>query len=809
MADSITIPNKPPDNPGLDYSRLREEGVNILQRLSSSIWTDYNEHDPGVTTLEQLCYALTELSYRAELSPAELLVDRESGTIQPHRHGLFIPRRILPCNPVTVEDYRKHIVDRIPAVRNVWLTPAPDAGPDAAEGCYDIRAYVPPDFRHSHARILKKIRQVYCKHRNLCEDVHSIHILEPRSTRVHAEVTLARGAAAESVLAALFFQLGKLLAPELQRRPLAALLRDGYSADQIFNGPLLTRGFIADEQLRPKARTVAVNDIIAAISSVEGIAGTRNVHATVQDDPGTYRLNDSIPVPARQYLHLDTRPDEPGKRFSIRLVRDGITCLPDPAQVAIQLRLLQDAYRETYPLKDQYDEFFALPTAVWHDLTRYYSIQDQYPGVYGINSFGPPAGATTERLAQAKQLKGYLLPFEQLMSDYFAQIANIRNLFSLYPESLQTYYFQSLVKSVPDVEPILRRDYAEGLARIVSSHDPFLERRNRFLDFLLSLYASPLNPVALSQCGQCSPTPRGLARLVRAKFALLRGLVAATRDRARAFDYLGKPSRVNITGMQIRCRIELGLGCGKRRRLCDLVEDSGVKLASNAMDASIDESAEIYSLHIRNHFRPVSSCPTPATLPATPSCLRGNTASDEFISAAQDLDSLLVGRLPGAKTVVLVCNFPPIGWTVIGRYADSDSAIADAHAVSRHCRELHRARTQLYIVEHNLLRFGRDRRPHDDSFVYDFTLTAVIGLPPGEWHNPDSRTSAREIIRQNTPAHIAAEVCFLQPWSMLKFEYLYCAWLGALRKGRNRRLERTSARLRRFLVRHGGQQQAT
>ena len=40
---------------------LREMGIEEIQKLSGKIWTDFNLHDPGVTILEQLCYALTDL----------------------------------------------------------------------------------------------------------------------------------------------------------------------------------------------------------------------------------------------------------------------------------------------------------------------------------------------------------------------------------------------------------------------------------------------------------------------------------------------------------------------------------------------------------------------------------------------------------------------------------------------------------------------------------------------------------------------------------------------------------------------------
>ena len=66
MTDPVTISPGPPLNPGLDYAALKREGTTLVQEWSGAIWTDYNESDPGVTILEQLCYALTELSYRAE-----------------------------------------------------------------------------------------------------------------------------------------------------------------------------------------------------------------------------------------------------------------------------------------------------------------------------------------------------------------------------------------------------------------------------------------------------------------------------------------------------------------------------------------------------------------------------------------------------------------------------------------------------------------------------------------------------------------------------------------------------------------------
>ncbi|MFP3244884.1 MAG: hypothetical protein RXR20_10015, partial [Paraburkholderia sp.] len=64
MNSSATIPRDPPSNPAQDYAALLALGLDYCQRLTEDTWTDYNEHDPGITILEQLCYALTDLGLR-------------------------------------------------------------------------------------------------------------------------------------------------------------------------------------------------------------------------------------------------------------------------------------------------------------------------------------------------------------------------------------------------------------------------------------------------------------------------------------------------------------------------------------------------------------------------------------------------------------------------------------------------------------------------------------------------------------------------------------------------------------------------
>ncbi len=102
-----------------DYQFLRQEGVKYVEQLASAIWTDYNVHDPGITLLEAICYAITDLGYRTKFPVKDILArtgDDYSQSIPP----IFTAREILTCNPWTETDFRKLLVD-IEGIHNAWL----------------------------------------------------------------------------------------------------------------------------------------------------------------------------------------------------------------------------------------------------------------------------------------------------------------------------------------------------------------------------------------------------------------------------------------------------------------------------------------------------------------------------------------------------------------------------------------------------------------------------------------------------------------------------------------------------------------
>lgn len=113
MKTSPTISKNPTLAHSLDYERLRKEGLEYIESLSSDIWTDYNTHDPGITILEALCYAITELGYRVNFDIKDHLTEASGQTF-------FTARDILTTAPLTISDYRKLLID-LPGINNAWL----------------------------------------------------------------------------------------------------------------------------------------------------------------------------------------------------------------------------------------------------------------------------------------------------------------------------------------------------------------------------------------------------------------------------------------------------------------------------------------------------------------------------------------------------------------------------------------------------------------------------------------------------------------------------------------------------------------
>jgi hypothetical protein len=126
MNKHITILKKPNFRESEDYVALRKKGIELIEKLGSNFWTDYNIHDPGITVLELLCFAQTEIGYKLGFSIEDLLAYETNQQPNWNDQCFYTARQILTINPFTNNDFRKILIDQT-GISNAWMrcTPCP------------------------------------------------------------------------------------------------------------------------------------------------------------------------------------------------------------------------------------------------------------------------------------------------------------------------------------------------------------------------------------------------------------------------------------------------------------------------------------------------------------------------------------------------------------------------------------------------------------------------------------------------------------------------------------------------------------
>ncbi len=122
MPDIISLVKENPLLPAEDYVAMRKEGFKQIEKLGSDYWTDYNNSDPGITILEAVVYAITDLAYRTGFEVKDLLAP-EQLTEDTWKQVFYTARQILHNTALTITDYRKLMID-VKGVRNAWIEPS-------------------------------------------------------------------------------------------------------------------------------------------------------------------------------------------------------------------------------------------------------------------------------------------------------------------------------------------------------------------------------------------------------------------------------------------------------------------------------------------------------------------------------------------------------------------------------------------------------------------------------------------------------------------------------------------------------------
>ena len=730
------------------------------------------------------------------------------------------------------------------------------------------------------------IDEVYCRYqhvRNLCEDVIRISLVPSQVIAVCADVETDNAVDLEEILGKIYFLIDSFFSPPVRFNLLKELLDKGQPVENIFEGPLLKHGFIADEDLQKKSLFTEVNvsDLYNLIMQIEGVKTIKYLQVTnyfngIPKTDGEFwklNLNNGIPVPTSYHLNLDRhrskiifyKGDMPiiaDKQVANRIYYDFKATLSKP-RINPALKILNDILP---------------PVGTNYQLEEYYSAQNEFPFVYGVNRDGNPSDADITRKSKIKQLKGYLLFFDQVLCNYLAQLAQVKNLYAVGNSNNQTYFSQPVYDTtlphneddnfysnppgsavMPDSEtlnfygsaPLLndftipasaavddtdtyatqwknfvnnkKNNYRLKLNEIVEPEDDTLERRNRFLDHLLSRFAENFSDYAAMMykfTGNVleSSDKKTAAEIAHDKYQFLQQYHVLSHNRGKGqyykccptgnciippaipailtvdeileYDTFSIPAPSNPSGLQKRTTLMLGMNITDNSNLAD---DKFTVVPAAAKFQFIIKYDGVNQLSSVNLY---------------------NTELEAFVAMEKIVILIMDENNPDTDNVYF--EVKPFTGNFKIEVKNTIAALAPFAVSSTTYSSILLAQAGIkllkaifmdegmHIIDQLLLRplpfnetisatdltegfypLCADLNPDCDCPItdyYSFRISVVLPYWTERFRNMDFRAFAEDSIHRETPAHILPKFCWVSMYDMHRLEKAYTEWFTENKK---------------------------
>ncbi|WP_025741553.1 hypothetical protein [Aquimarina pacifica] len=855
----ISIPKDVSTEDDLDFYFLRKLGIEYISQLGGNLWTDYNTHDPGITILEMLAYAISDLGMRINMPIENLLAsdDKKKGL----ETQFFKPADIFPIKPVTALDYRKLFVD-IAGVKNCWLstyekmmyldckndvlTYNQDDVSDLKDefkkefmlkGLYNLYVEYEDDVEDDTAKnqIIDNIRVVYHQNRNLCEDLIDIEEIQTHEIAICASIEVENEADEEYIHAQILIAIDNYFSPTINFYSIQQMLDKGYTTDQIFEGPILNKGFIDAIELEEAnlREEVRLSDIIKLIMNIEGVKFVKEITIGNCDD-NIAESNDWLIC-----IEEGKKPVLCGK--SIINYNKGFLPL-NLNQQKVEAYIEELTPEETEVLDQELD----FPEGQYFENEKYTTIQNDFPSTYGIGRDGLSGNATTERKSQAKQLKGYLLFFDKILASYFQHLGKVKELLSVSGESVNTYFTQA-IEDIAGFEELVTNYNADNDDELTNSLfkeiDNNVERRNQVLDHLLARFAERFSEYTFLMKTLYGDTTGEV--VLRNKEAFLKEYQVISSERGKAFNYYNQEldslwDTDNVSGTQKRIARLLGIKDYNRRNVSnsfiriktDVDKNDCIVFRWEILDTNGDpifRSTENYGSKTAAinelHFTVLLLIETSVydLEEAFTKKLKDDTYVSNIkinISEKEKLYSFSVinPEEPVSSTKMIT--------SIHSRFYDTQEELREAIFNALAFIENDFTEEGLFLVEHILLRPDVKKVDVDPScFIpicadtcencepvdpYSFRVSIILPGYTYRFADTDFRNYMENVIKQEIPAHVVARICWVghrkgevddTENGLLLFENAYKEFLMAKTEYPQENDEEEMAKLKEFIAR--------
>ncbi len=484
MAPSKILPPSPPSTPGMNYAFLLQEGLNLLQQLvgESGAWTNYNSSDPGITMLEQFCYAITDLSYRLSFAMEDLLAVAPGA---PELNQCLFPAAdILTMNPLTELDFRKLVVS-VDGVQNAWMIPVTAPTERTANaGVYQMLIAI--DSGTNAKSTTQAVQSLLSDNRNLCEDFLPVLSVPTATVDIQLSVNLIPTAIPEKVAAELYFQLRQYISPSINFLSLEEGLTQGLTVDALFNGPLLSKGFVDEASLEAAALRSELYRF-AVIKLLQSVEGVQSISAFAMS-----LASDVMPHPESTEWILklpeNTAPRLPAFSDWIASLQCIITGVPATIHPTSAQHYF-DALQKSVAPASNLDNSQPIPCGTDRELAHYLPIQFEFPPTYGIGPGDLPSDASAARKGEVKQLQGYLTLFDQILANHFTQLDYFKTLFSTQVATADTTYPSASLQTILP-KGLFQANYGQDAESFQTQKSlQGLSRNNQFLNQMAARFA--------------------------------------------------------------------------------------------------------------------------------------------------------------------------------------------------------------------------------------------------------------------------------------------------------------------------------
>jgi hypothetical protein len=565
------IPSEHTDKPILRYDLLFEEGLNYVQKYSGKIWTDYNYHDPGVTFLEYLTYALTDLGYRTNFPIEDLFLFGKDEFDSVRENLLFGPASAFSCSPITVNDYRKLIIDRIKLVANAWVIPIQDHKM-GLKGLFEIFIECSEDLSDIELHYLKKeVADLFHANRLIGHDLEDVFILKKVYLSLEGAISIESDALGELVMAKMYGALDAYINPQVQfHDPVNLWKEQGFSPESVFTGPLPKFGFVFDADLTEKIDAIYLSRIKEIILSVEGVKEIRSLQLFKNGLPvfDNFVRFEKTEFPKINYL------DEFTDTFQskVSLLKNNVTYAVDPIITKQLLSTEVSSSTKFYFQELQYEDKLPLGRFSLEQVKKHYPIHNELPQFFGVGKSGVSTNAPREIQASALQVSAYLYFFEQIMASYLAQLSGLRVLFS--PKNSAESYFSQLPDEIPNLDILIssRAELEKCMKESSGLSEDYLDRRNRLLDHLLARFGERFDDESLKKIGRSNSleSSENLAlSILQTKVNLLTEIIELGQSKAKGFDMKADEiwDCTNLSSIEKRIALSLGITNFRRRTI--------------------------------------------------------------------------------------------------------------------------------------------------------------------------------------------------------------------------------------------------